>query len=97
MKKYKLSDMTKGWFVGDFSPTVFRTKHCEVGVKHYEAGTKEQLHYHKKAEELTAVISGKVKMNDSIFIEGDISENDLIIISRIPDNLNNKKVNIEIN
>ena len=29
--------------------------------------------------------------------EGDISENDLIIISRIPDNLNNKKVNIEIN
>ena len=32
-----------------------------------------------------------------IFIEGDLSENDLIIISRIPDNLNNKKVNIEIN
>ena len=32
-----------------------------------------------------------------ILIEGDLSGNDSIITSRIPDNLNNKKVNIEIN
>ena len=32
-----------------------------------------------------------------ILIEGDLSENDLIIVTRVPNNLNNKKVNIEIN
>tara|TARA_B110000881_G_scaffold45589_1_gene37898 strand:- start:15 stop:716 length:702 start_codon:yes stop_codon:yes gene_type:complete len=32
-----------------------------------------------------------------ILIKGDLSENDLIITSRIPGNLNNRKVNIEIN
>ena len=32
-----------------------------------------------------------------ILIKGDLSESDLIITSRMPDNLNNRKVNIEIN
>ena len=72
MEKFRLEDMVKGWFVGDFEPTVITTKDCEVGVKHYTAGTKEDAHYHKQAEELTVVISGRVRMNDSIFESGDI-------------------------
>jgi hypothetical protein len=72
MEKYKLADMTKGWFVGDFEPTVIRTKDCEVGVKKYSSGTKEAAHYHKEADELTIVISGRVRMNDDVFEEGDI-------------------------
>ena len=72
MEKYKLADMTKGWFVGDFEPTVIRTNDCEVGVKRYSSGTKEAAHYHKEAEELTIVISGRVRMNNDIFEEGDI-------------------------
>ena len=28
-----LSRMTRGWFVGDFSPTTFATRNVEVGVK----------------------------------------------------------------
>jgi mannose-6-phosphate isomerase-like protein (cupin superfamily) len=72
MEKFRLEDMVKGWFVGDFEPTVITTKDCEVGVKHYTAGTKEDAHYHKQAEELTVVISGRVRMNDSIFEMGDI-------------------------
>ena len=64
--------MTNGWFVGDFKPTVIKTKDCEVGIKFYIAGTKEGAHYHSKAEELTVVVSGKVKMNDRVFEAGDI-------------------------
>lgn len=72
MEKYKLDDMTKGWFVGDFEPTVIKTKDCEVGVKFYASGTKEKAHYHNEAEELTVVVSGQVRMNKLIFEKGDI-------------------------
>ena len=38
MKSAHLKDMVKGWFVGDFEPTVLRSSACEVAVKHYRAG-----------------------------------------------------------
>jgi hypothetical protein len=34
--------MVKGWFVGDFDPSVSRSKDVEVGVKHYRAGDREE-------------------------------------------------------
>lgn len=72
MKVNKLSEMTKGWFVGDFSPTAFATQAVEVGVKTYIAGQKEERHFHKVATELTLILSGRVKMNDQEFQAGDI-------------------------
>ena len=72
MEKYNLSAMKKGWFVGDFEPTVIRTRDCEVGVKYYQAGTIESSHYHKLADELTVIIRGKVRMNKNIYKAGDI-------------------------
>ena len=47
MKHYRLDDMTKGWFVGAFTPTVVDTPHCEVAIKHYAAGDYEAAHHHK--------------------------------------------------
>ena len=35
MKVHHLDDMTRGWFVGDFEPTLYRTDAVEVAVKHY--------------------------------------------------------------
>ena len=32
MDVYRLDDMVKGWFVGDFEPTALRTAACEVSV-----------------------------------------------------------------
>lgn len=72
MEKFKLDSMTKGWFVGDFEPTVIKTKNCEVGIKFYSVGAKESAHYHAEAEELTVVLSGRVRMNNSVFESGDI-------------------------
>ena len=72
MEKFDLDKMTRGWFVGDFEPTIIKTKHCEVGVKFYTAGTIESAHYHSKAEEVTVVVAGKVRMNDVILGAGDI-------------------------
>ena len=72
MKVYHLSEMVKGWFVGDFEPAAIRTTACEVSVKRYDAGTKELAHVHKVAVELTLIVSGQVRMNGREFSAGDI-------------------------
>lgn len=72
MKVEKLSYMHRGWFVGDFSPTVFSTQAAEVGIKHYVAGAQENRHYHKIATEITVILSGHVRMNGADFFSGDI-------------------------
>lgn len=72
MKKYSLSEMTKGWFVGDFSPTVLKTQAVEVGVKQYQGGDYEARHHHKVATEITVIVTGKVRMNGELFQAGDI-------------------------
>lgn len=72
MKIAKLEDMFKGWFVGNFEPTLLRTNDVEVAVKSYKKGDYEEKHYHKIATELTVIISGRVKMNGVEYVKGDI-------------------------
>lgn len=72
MKIEKLSNMTKGWFIGNFDPSLHKTNDCEIGVKSYNAGDYEKKHYHRIATEYTVVIKGKVRMFDQEFSEGDI-------------------------
>lgn len=72
MEKYELNKMIKGWFVGDFMPTVLKTKDVEVSVKRYSKGESESKHFHKIATEITTVISGRIKMCDKIFVSNDI-------------------------
>lgn len=72
MRISKLNDMTKGWFVGNFEPTLCKTNDCEVAIKSYKSGDLEKKHYHKIATEITVVVKGKVRMFNQIFSEGDI-------------------------
>ena len=72
MKTAKLSDMTKGWFVGNFEPTLYRTNDVEVAVKSYSAGAYEKKHYHKIATEITVVTKGIIRMNGVEYSAGDI-------------------------
>lgn len=72
MKVFNLEDMTKGWFVGNFAPTVLSTTQVEVAVKKYKAGEYEPAHHHKIATEITVIIDGEVKMNGVIYSAGTI-------------------------
>ena len=72
MKHARLSEMMKGWFVGDFEPTIARSTACEVAVKHHPAGYCEEMHYHRVATEITLVVSGRVRMMGTILEPGDI-------------------------
>lgn len=72
MKIAKLNDMVKGWFIGNFEPSLCKTNDVEVAVKTYKKGDREDEHYHKVATEYTVIISGRVKMNDIEYVAGDI-------------------------
>jgi hypothetical protein len=63
MKKVNLNDMVGGWFIGDFEPSLSKSKDFEVAVKNYKKGDYEESHYHKISTEYTVILNGKVKMN----------------------------------
>jgi len=72
MKHARLEDMVKGWFVGNFDPSLAKTNDCEVAVKHYRAGDHEDTHHHRVATEITVIVSGEVEMLGRTFGAGDI-------------------------
>lgn len=72
MRRGHLDDMIRGWFVGDFEPTLFATEAVEVGIKRYTVGEREEWHHHKVSTEITAIVVGRVRMGDQTLGEGDI-------------------------
>lgn len=72
MEKFKLEDMFGGWFIGNFTPSLYKTNDVEVGVKKYKKGDKETAHYHKIATEFTLILDGRVKMLGQEYTNGDI-------------------------
>ncbi len=75
MKTYNLKNMIRGWFIGNFEPSLYKTN-FEVGVKRYKSGDKEKKHYHKLSKEFTVIIQGVVKMNGVVYKEDDIIQID---------------------
>lgn len=108
MKVAKLSNMTKGWFIGNFEPSLFKTNDVEVAVKTYNKGDCEEKHYHKIATEYTCIIKGRVRMNGVEYKAGDIvvmepteatdfeclEDESINVVVKIP-GVNNDKFNYE--
>jgi len=99
----KLPDMKRGWYVGDFEPSVYKTSNVEVAVKKYQAGDGEQWHYHKISTEITVIVLGKVVMNCKEYTDGDIImmepgegtdfrvlQDTITVVVKIPCELNDK-------
>lgn len=74
MKEHFLVNMSRGWFIGPFEPSVMNTSSFECAVKRYAAGQKESAHFHKIATEFTVIVNGTVKMNGEVYQEGSIIE-----------------------
>jgi quercetin dioxygenase-like cupin family protein len=72
MKVEKLDKMKRGWFVGDFEPSLHKTNEVEVAVQKFKKGQYEEKHHHKIAKEITVINSGAARMNGKIYQEGDI-------------------------
>lgn len=72
MEILKLENFTKGWIIGNFSPTLLPTEDFEIAIKNYKKGDKEAEHYHKIATEFTILASGEAIMLGKTFKAGDI-------------------------
>lgn len=97
MKIARIEEMTKGWFIGNFEPSLLKTNAVEVALKKYKKGDYEKAHYHKIATEFTVIVSGKVRMNGKEYIEGDIiviEPNDSTDFEALEDNTVNVVVKI---
>jgi hypothetical protein len=66
MQKYKLDDFTRGWFVGNFTPSLCQNEHCEVAVMRFKKGEFVAPHTHKIATEYNVLIIGKMKIKNTI-------------------------------
>lgn len=72
MQVFRLEEMTKGWFVGDFAPVALHSAAAEVAVKTYPAGACEPRHRHDVATEATLILSGRARMGEAIHEAGSI-------------------------
>lgn len=62
---YRTSCFKNGWIIGDFLPSIIRTKDFEVAIHDYKKGHESDGHYHKIATEVNVIITGKVLFFDS--------------------------------
>ncbi|CNF31216.1 cupin domain-containing protein [Yersinia intermedia] len=103
MHKYNLTNMVRGWFVGGFEPSVYKTTDVEVAVQRFAAGDKEPSHCHQIATEITVLISGKAVMGGQEYCAGDIVkiepgeysdfsalEDTVTVVVKLPGALNDK-------
>lgn len=67
MRVSNLADFLNGWFIGDFSPSVQRTKDFEICLKAFKAGDSEPAAIQLRATEITVVVDGLVNINGQIF------------------------------
>src|SRR4051794_17961687 len=72
MKHFNFADMKGGWFVGDFSPSAFRTNAVEVCYKHHPVGERWPTHFHALATEINLLVRGSMRLNDTDLKLGDI-------------------------
>lgn len=60
MIKRNLSEFTRGWFIGNFEPSLLRTEQFEVAIITHVKGEKWPPHYHKIGTEYNVLIEGKM-------------------------------------
>jgi len=68
----RIENFQKGWFIGNFSPSLMTTQNFEIGVKSFAQGEREPAHFQLTATEITVVISGRISLSGQIFETGDI-------------------------
>lgn len=68
----KLNDMVKGWFIGNFEPTAYKTEDFEVSYKLHPKGEIWEHHYHKIATEINLLIRGEMILQGKRLVSGDI-------------------------
>lgn len=72
MEVSRIEDYFRGWFIGDFEPSLLRTKDFEVGVLTHRKDEVWPAHYHKESIEYNVLISGKMIIRGKELNSGDV-------------------------
>lgn len=64
--------MTRGWFIGDFEPSVLRTCNFEVGVLTHKKDEVWPKHYHALSTEYNLLLEGSMTVQGEKIYPGDI-------------------------
>lgn len=67
-----IKDYDRGWFIGNFEPSIFKTKDFEVGVLRHKKDEYWAPHYHKESVEYNVLISGKMVVQGNELNSGDV-------------------------
>lgn len=66
MKIFNRDEYVNGWFIGDFEPSIIKTKDFEIAYRENKKGEIAEAHYHKEAEEINYFIFGKISVNGEV-------------------------------
>jgi hypothetical protein len=72
MDVYNIKDFKAGWFIGDFTPSVFKNCFFEVAHHQHKAGYTGPLHTHFIATEVTYIVKGSLVASDKKLSTGDM-------------------------
>ena len=72
MKVYNLEDFFRGWFIGNFEPTLLKTPDFEVGLLTHSKGEFWHPHVHKIADEYNLLIEGRMEICGQTIEKGQV-------------------------
>ena len=68
----KIDRMIRGWFIGNFEPTIYKTDQFEVGYLRHKKGEIWKAHYHAVSTEYNYLIRGKMIIQGRELNAGDL-------------------------
>lgn len=80
-KKVNISKYTRGWLIGDFTPSIEKNTKAEIGYLSHKKMSTWDYHYHKESIEINIIVKGTEKINGIIYRENDLFIVDKNIIS----------------
>jgi anti-sigma factor ChrR (cupin superfamily) len=72
VKISRIENFTRGWFIGNFDPSLFKTEAFEVSLMKHKKGEKWPAHYHKIATEYNVLLKGTMSVLGHEFSVGDV-------------------------
>lgn len=82
MRRSRIEDYWRGWFIGNFDPAVLKTDQFEVGVLTHTKGEYWAPHYHKVALEYNVLLDGKMHIKFSDGSVEHIKPGDVFVFER---------------
>jgi quercetin dioxygenase-like cupin family protein len=72
MKISRIEEYTRGWFVGNFEPTAYKTPDFEIGLITHTKDEKWAPHIHKISTEINLLVEGEMIIGGKTLTAGDV-------------------------